>query len=204
MKLSVNPNRMELLKLKRRILYAQKGQRLLEERLKGLLYHFMALFKQTLALEEEIEKETDSFLKNLWAGYLLTGKKEFFRSLKELSFGYQIKKEEKTFMAVRTPSLELQITSFNYPKEEINLDLELAVKRWSKLLPKLAKLACQLKTCQLLADEIESTRRRVNALKYLLIPSFSETVRYISEKLNDLERDALLRLLRIKEVIRKY
>ncbi|MCM8791822.1 MAG: V-type ATP synthase subunit D [Candidatus Omnitrophica bacterium] len=204
MLLRVNPNRMELLRLKKRLVYAQRGHDLLEDRLQQMIRHFMELLKKTRYLQEEVKKEIDCAYLNLLIARLANKKATFLKNLDNLKIQTDIHTEEQLFFGIKMPLLKLEIVSFSYPPADISLDWQLAVKRWVEILPKLIRLTQQIKTCQLLAEEIEHTRRRVNALKYLLIPSLLQTIHFIADKLNELERTSLLRLLRIKEIIRKH
>jgi len=193
---------MELLKLRKRLLYAHRGHDLLEDKLKHLLYHFAEWFKKTQQLEKEIKEQMHAIFRNLFIAYLLEEKEKFLAKLEKINTQLDLRIEEQLFLGVKIPHLDLEILSFSYPPDEL-LDKELALKKLVEVLPKLIKLAQAYKTCQILAQEIETCRRRVNALEYLLIPSLIQTIHYIVNKLNELERASLLRLLRIKEIIRK-
>jgi len=92
----------------------------------------------------------------------------------------------------------------NYGFWETSGELDAALYSFIKLLPKLIKLAEMEKAVILLADEIERTRRRVNALEYVLIPQLEETISFITMKLDEVERAALTRLMKIKEIVRKH
>jgi len=202
MLLPVNPNRMELLKLRKKLVYAYRGHDLLEDKLKQLLIKFFELLKETQKLKKELKIEMRDIFKNLSVVRLLNKKDDFLSTLEKIKIETEFKIEEQSLLGVKIPSLSLEVLSFSYPQNEL-LDWELVMRKWFKTLPRLIKLTQQIKTCQLLAREIESCRRRVNALDYLLIPSITQTINYIRDKLNELERASLLRLLRIKEIIRK-
>jgi V/A-type H+-transporting ATPase subunit D len=202
MLLPVNPNRMELLKLRKKLVYAYRGHDLLEDKLKQLLIKFFELLKETQKLKEELKIEMRDIFKSLSVVRLLNKKDDFLATLEKIKIETEIKIEEQSLLGIKIPLLSFEVISFSYPQNEL-LDWELVMRKWVKTLPRLIKLTQQIKTCQLLAREIESCRRRVNALEYLLIPSITQTINYIRDKLNELERASLLRLLRIKEIIRK-
>lgn len=202
MLLAVNPNRMELLKLKRRLLYAHRGHDLLEDKLQQMLHLFTDLLKRTQQIQQELQIEIDSAFKNLLINRLLIKKEKFLALLESIEVKTDLKIQTQDFMGIKIPFLKLEVLSFSYPLKESFLDIELAVKKWIEILPKLIKFSQQIKTCQLLAEEIERIRRRVNALEYLLIPSITQTIHYIQDKLNEQERAGILRLLRIKKIIR--
>ncbi|MCM8799113.1 MAG: V-type ATP synthase subunit D [Candidatus Omnitrophica bacterium] len=204
MRLAVNPNRMEILKLRRRLIYAQRGAHLLEDKLQELLIRFNDILKRTLELEEKLNFELNLVFRNLFIGRIFTKRSDLISYLKEFKIPLFFKATEQSFMNIKIPSLKLEIPSFVYPLSlKVSLDIELGIKRLVEILPQLFLLVQQVKTVQILAKEIESCRRRVNALNYILIPSIIQTIRYIGEKLTELERASLLRLMRIKEILQK-
>lgn len=202
MLLAVNPNRMELLKLKRRLVYAQKGHDLLEDKLQQMVHQFIDLFKRTQQLYLKLQPEIEACFKNLLISQMLISQEHFLRYIEKFKIKMEVKIKQQVFMGIEMPLIELEVLSFSYPQDSF-LEAEIAIRGWIKVLPRLLKFAQLVKSCQLLAEEIESTRRRVNALEYLLIPSINQTINYIRNKLNEQERAGLLRLLRIKEIIAK-
>jgi V/A-type H+-transporting ATPase subunit D len=106
-------------------------------------------------------------------------------------------------MNLRVPRFELKSegTVHSYGFVNTSAELDSALQVYSDLLPEMVKLAEAESSVQLLADEIEKTRRRVNALEYVLIPNLEETIRYITMRLNEMERSNLTRLMKIKEMV---
>ncbi|NLV65933.1 MAG: V-type ATP synthase subunit D, partial [Synergistaceae bacterium] len=113
---------------------------------------------------------------------------------------------KKNIMSVIVPVFEVEEgeASLNYGLGTTTGNLDVALEKFSRLLPKLVSLAAEEKALRLMAVEIERTRRRVNALEHVLIPSFQETIRYITMKLDEQERATLSRLMRIKEIVRSH
>ncbi len=113
----------------------------------------------------------------------------------------------RSVLSVRVPTLGMsehkQDTTLSYGLAETSAQLDGAIESLAGLLPKLIHLAEVEKTCDLLADEIERTRRRVNALEYVMIPQFTETIRFITMKLDENERGSLTRLKKGKDMIEK-
>jgi V/A-type H+-transporting ATPase subunit D len=120
----------------------------------------------------------------------------------------QIELGVKNILSVRVPTITIKQESLGntvlpYGFADTSSQLDIAIVMLAELLPRLIQLAELEKTCDLLADEIEKTRRRVNALEYVMIPQFEETVRYITMKLDENERSALTRLMKVKDMMLK-
>ena len=113
---------------------------------------------------------------------------------------------QRNVMSVLIPEYEVhqEGEGLSYGLANTSGSLDLSLERFSALLPRLIHLAAEEKGLKLMATEIEKTRRRVNALEHVLIPSFQETVRYITMKLDEQERAGLSRLMRIKEIVRSH
>jgi V/A-type H+/Na+-transporting ATPase subunit D len=110
-------------------------------------------------------------------------------------------------MNLRVPRLAVDFpadAAFGYGYADTTGDLDHALEQYAALLPELVKLAEMEKAVQLLAAELEKTRRRVNALEHILVPSLEETIRFISDRLSELERATATRLMKVKEIVRKH
>jgi len=200
-RLAINPTRMEMLKLKKRLKAAKHGHKLLKDKRDGLMKEFIQIIKEAKKLRKEVEPE------------LQTAFQEF---LFASAIGAPWKIEEALLIPRKKISLEtrtknvmgVNIPIFDY-KEEDNFssysliqtpaDIDSAIKTFSKTLKKLVKLAQTEHSAKLLAFEIEKTRRRVNALEYIFIPNIQETIKYINAKLTEQERNALVTLMKIKK-----
>ena len=115
--------------------------------------------------------------------------------------------QENNIMSVVVPQMNFSMvdqddksTDLQYGYVNSNGELDDAIKKIEDILPKLLKLTEIEKTCQLLADEIEKTRRRVNALEYKMIPQLQETIRYIQMKLEENERSSIVRMMKVKDM----
>ena len=108
-------------------------------------------------------------------------------------------------MSVRVPKIEIEEEEnseiFPYSFASTSSELDASVKSLRAVMVKLIKLAEVEKTCAMLADEIEKTRRRVNALEYVMIPDYQETIKYISMKLDENERANTIRLMKVKQIL---
>ncbi|MFH1902751.1 MAG: V-type ATP synthase subunit D [Candidatus Omnitrophota bacterium] len=204
MQLRVSPNRMELLRLRRRLVLAQRGYKLLQDKLEQMMYKFLSLIKEAKTLSDEVNKKIKQVFLHLVISRGLMPEKDFIQALKTAGMEMGFQSDLAKIMNVPIPQFSFKEPTLNldYDFFKVSPQLDIALNELRDLLPSLVRLGGLFKSCQLLSFEIERTRRRVNALEYLLIPSISETIRSITDKLNEFERSALLRLMRIKEVLK--
>lgn len=204
--LKVNPNRMELLKLRKRLVLAKRGHKLLQDKLEQLLQKFFTLSKQ-------IDKEVEKFVqlnKEIFTYFMhvrfFTDKETLKKSLLKIDVKLKILETTERIMNVKVPNFTLEQLDIkkNYDFFTTSAQLDVAIEKANIYISSLLKVAQLLKTFEILAYEIEKTRRRVNALEYLLIPSIEQTIRFITQKLNELEMSNSVRLLRIKEIVRSH
>jgi V/A-type H+-transporting ATPase subunit D len=206
MKLDVSPTRMELLGLKKRTVLAKRGHKLLKDKQDELMRKLLELLSALTDLRDKVEKELGLAIKRFL--FARSGmepedvEEAFLLPSKELS----IELEKRKFLNVEVPLFKEIISGrihcYGFAMTSCELDLSLmALDRVAKEIIKLAELE---KSLELIALEIEKTRRRVNALEYVLIPSLEETVKYIHMKLAEMERSNLSRLMRIKEIVRTH
>jgi len=195
---------MELLRLKRRLLVARRGHKLLKDKRDALIQEFICLVKENMTVREELE---DKLIK----GYAIFSDASSLMSkitLEEtLMFPKAKSKAEinfKNIMSVNVPNYTLKCEGNFYAYSLINTtpELDIALKYFYDLLPLMLKLAELDKAVSLLAEEIEKTRRRVNALEYVLIPDLEETIKFITMKLDEMARSSTSAIMRIKEIIR--
>uniref|UniRef100_A0A7C6AFB9 V-type ATP synthase subunit D n=1 Tax=candidate division WOR-3 bacterium TaxID=2052148 RepID=A0A7C6AFB9_UNCW3 len=205
MKLDIPPTRMQLLRLKRRNIIARRGHKLLKDKQDELIRKIMELVKQIQDLRFKIEKELES----AYGFFYFASSKQSPNTTEEALLGGNKKIEieyttERVFN-VRIPKFIKTIsgTMLNYGFLNTSGDLDLALKKIDALLEGLLRIAELEKALEILAIEIEKTRRRVNALEFILIPSIEETIKYINLKLSEIERSDLTRLMRVKEILGK-
>ncbi len=204
MRLNVNATRMELLKLRRRLVIAERGYKLLKDKLEELMRNVYSLVDEIQALRKEVEES----LRKAVARYALAKNQRVPNSTRIAtslpSVKLSVESGTKRILNVKTPTfkpkLEGRIRCYGFLETSGELDLSLA--SLYKVLEKMVLLAEKENTLELVAQEIERTRRRVNALEYVVIPNIKETISYINLKLAEMERGNLTRLMRIKEIIR--
>ncbi|WP_373706010.1 V-type ATP synthase subunit D [Jeotgalibaca porci] len=205
-RLNVKPTRMELATLKERLELSTRGHKLLKDKQDELMRRFILLIKKNNRLRDEVEAELVESMKEFVVAKSLIN--ESF--IEELFVGTETNVEldiqEKNVMSVIVPEM-----NFNVKEAEVSSDVQYgylnsssemddAIERIEDVLPKLLELSEIEKTCQLMADEIEKTRRRVNALEYRMIPQLQETIRYIQMKLEENERSAIVRMMKVKDM----
>lgn len=204
MNIRVNPTRMELLRLKKRVRVAKRGHKLLKDKRDELMKSFMSLLRDVkrlrLTVEQKLRLGYQSFLiaRAVMTPEILDEAIMFPKQHVELSV------TEKRMMSVTAPVFGLRQEGdvYAYGMAGTSGELDMALGVFAELLPTLIELAGIERALELLAEEIERTRRRVNALEYVLIPTLEETVKSISMKLSEQERGAISRLMKIKDVVR--
>lgn len=205
--LRVNPTRMELTRLKKRLRVARRGHKLLKDKRDELMKKFLELVRKNKELREKVEK----MMMDVHANFLIARAVMSSEALEEaLMFPKQrvsIKATTKNIMSVDVPVLDFKTENddesniYPYGFATTSGELDGAISALSGVLPYMLELAETEKSAQLLADEIERTRRRVNALEYVLIPQLDATIKYITMKLDENERGNLTRLMKVKDMM---
>ncbi|MBU4175579.1 MAG: V-type ATP synthase subunit D [Actinobacteria bacterium] len=202
-RLSVNPNRMELLKLRRRMKIARRGHKLLKDKFDELMKRFMALVKEVRDLRREVEGDLGEAHKLFALARSQTATFQLDESLSFPGGTVDVSVKEINLMSVIVPEFELSAEG-GYDCYGLGLTPSIyddSLRKFRDLLPRLVELAEKEERVRNLAIEIEKTRRRVNALEYVLIPQLEETIRYITMKLDEMERSNLTQLMKIKEMV---
>ncbi|HPJ03493.1 MAG TPA: V-type ATP synthase subunit D [Candidatus Limiplasma sp.] len=205
--LRVNPTRMELTRVKRRLVTAKRGHKLLKDKRDEMVRQFIALIRENHRLRKEVEQELGFALSGFAMARAVVEPAFMEEALLSPARTIAVDMGIKSILSVQVPTLttkeEESKTTLSYGLAETTAQLDGAIESLAELLPKLIKLAEVEKTCDLLADEIEKTRRRVNALEYVMIPQFQETIRFITMKLDENERGNLTRLMKVKDMIQE-
>jgi len=205
--LRVNPTRMELTRIKRRLVTARRGHKLLKDKRDEMVRQFIALVRENHRLRREVEKELGTALSGFAMARAVVEPAFMEEALLSPARSIAVDMKIDSILSVRVPKLttkeEETQNTLSYGLAETSAQLDGAIESLVEVLPKLIKLAEVEKTCELLADEIEKTRRRVNALEYVMIPNFIETIRFITMKLDENERGNLTRLMKVKDMIEK-
>lgn len=207
MKLQVSATRMELMNLKKRLAVAIRGHKLLKDKLDELMRRFLRMIKGYKEIHQEVETNLLKAHKHfLFARAMMSpldlNEALMFNPEKHIS----VEVTWENIMSVRIPRMKVagEVRAGQYGYATTGADLDLAMDLYKRILPRLLELAARRRGLELLALEIESTRRRVNALEYVLIPMIEETIHDIVMRMNELERSNLTRLMRVKEIVRKH
>ena len=205
--LNVNPTRMELPNLKRKLVTARRGHKLLKDKRDELMRRFLELVRENKALRLEVEEGIRQANMHMAIARSVMSDEALDVALMMPSQRMDVEVTEKNIMSVIVPQFEAKLKAakdgeiYSYGYAFTSCDLDDAVKALSDIMPDLLRLAEIEKTCQLLAAEIEKTRRRVNALEHVMIPQYEETIKYITMKLDENERSATTRLMKIKDMM---
>lgn len=206
-RLRVNPTRMELKKIKIRLKTAVRGHKLLKDKSDEMIRQFSVLIRKNKKLREEVEKELAAALKNFLLAKSLTDSKTLNQAVLIPAVNYKINGGTKNVMSVQVPEISItrEDSGSIYPYGFVGITGELngAVAKISSLMPKIIELAQTEKACNMLAEEIQKNKRRVNALEYVMIPQMKETIKYIVMKLDENDRANLIRLIKVKSMIEK-
>lgn len=204
-RINVNPTRMELTKLKKQLATSVRGHKLLKDKQDEMVRQYMLLIKKNRALRLEVEEELNKVIKTFAVANLNAGSLGVNEALMIPSKSLELSLSEKIIMNIHVPVIntydDQRKIDLTYDFAQTPSNLDSSVLELSNLLPKLVKLAEIEKTCDMLAVEIEKTRRRVNAIEYVMIPSYEETIHFITMKLDDNERSNTIRLMKSKELI---
>lgn len=204
-KMNVNPTRMELRRLKTRLKTATRGHKLLKDKSDEMIRQFMVYVRENKRLREEIEAELSIALKGFTLARAVSSNAVIEEAVMMPATKAEISLSSDNVMSVEVPSISVVEhegqDKYPYSFDTATSELDASIGTLSTLLVKLVKLAEVEKTCNMLADEIEKNRRRVNALEYVMIPQIEETIKYINMKLDENERASTIRLMKVKSMI---
>ncbi|MBR1430916.1 MULTISPECIES: V-type ATP synthase subunit D [Ruminococcus] len=208
-RLNVNPTRMELSKLKKKLASARRGHKLLKDKRDELMRQFMILIKENRQLRTEVEQAINEANRYMAVAGSVMQKEVLETALMLPKQEVELEVSEKNVMSVYIPEFKTKFRTddtndiFSYGMAFTSIDLDGAVSALSAVFPKMIRLAEIEKACQLMADEIEKTRRRVNALEHIMIPDYEETIKFITMKLSENERSTTTSLMKVKDMVLK-
>jgi V/A-type H+-transporting ATPase subunit D len=206
-RLNVNPTRMVLTSLKKRLKVAVKGHKMLKDKRDELMKRFLELARENKAIRAQVDEQLSNVYSNFTIASAVMSSEVLDEALMYPKQGVSIEVGNKNVMSVNVPVFDFTTTTDDdsniYPYGFANTsgELDSAIKNLSEIFPSMLRLAALEKEVQLLAAEIEKTRRRVNALEYVMIPQFEETIKYIQMKLDENERGNQTRLMKVKDMM---
>lgn len=205
----VNPTRMELTKQKKKLVSSMKGHKLLKDKRDELMRQFMDMVRENM----ELRKKVEAGIKAANTNFVIA---KAGMSEEILNTAMMAPKQEvyldcsaRNVMSVDIPVFSTKTRTsdandiYSYGFAFTTGDLDDAVKSLEDILPDMLRLAELEKSCQLLAAEIEKTRRRVNALEHVIIPEAQANIKFIKMKLDENERSTQIRLMKVKDMMLK-
>ncbi len=207
--MNVNPTRMELTNLKKKLVTARRGHKLLKDKRDELMRRFLELVRENKELRRKIESSIKRANTHMALSCSNMSDEALSVALMMPSQKMSIDIKSKNIMSVIVPEYDVKFKTadegdiYSYGFAFTSGDLDEAVKDFADIMPDMIRLAETEKTCQLLAAEIEKTRRRVNALEHVMIPDYEDTIKYITMKLEEADRSNTTRLLKIKDMLLK-
>ena len=206
-RLNVNPTRMVMSKLKGQLKVAIKGHKLMKDKRDELMRIFLDLAREIKALREEVEPMLEEVYGSFSVARAVMTPEMLEEALMYPKQSVKLVAEEKNVMSIDVPSFDFEQENtqtgsvYPYGFATTSGELDKSIEKLSILFPKLLQLAGMEKEAMLIADEIEKTRRRVNALEYVKIPNYKETIKYIKMKLDENERGNQTRLMKVKDMM---
>ena len=206
-RMNVNPTRMMLTSLKKRLKTATRGHKLMKDKRDELMKEFLELARENGRLRQDVEEKLADVYKNFTVASAIMSQEVMEESLMFPKQGVVLDVENKNIMSVDVPIFTFKTTAedptniFPYGYARTSGELDNAISALSDLFPELLDLAAKEKETALLAAELEKTRRRVNALEYVMIPQLQTTIRYIQMKLDENERGNQTRLMKVKDMM---
>ena len=205
--MNVNPTRMELTNLKRKLTTARRGHKLLKDKRDELMRRFLELVRENKELRRRVEEGINEANRHMSVARSVMSDSALDVALMMPTQEMTLEIVEKNVMSVMLPVFDAKFKSadendiYPYGFAFTSSDLDEAVKSLSDMMPLLLRLAEVEKSCQLMSAEIEKTRRRVNALEHVMIPRYEETIKYITMKLDENERSSTTRLMKVKSMM---
>ena len=204
---AVNPTRMELTRLKGKLRTAQRGHKLLKDKRDELMKQFLETVREVRSLRKEVEEDLMKVHNSFTVASALMSAQALEQALMYPRQSVELSVKYKNIMSVNVPQYSFSTKTadageiYPYGFAQTSGELDVAMQAISSVFEDMLELARVEKTMQLLAEEIEKTRRRVNALEYVMIPELEGNIKYISMKLEENENATKVRLLKVKEMV---
>ena len=203
----VNPTRMELTRLKKKLVTATRGHKLLKDKRDELMRQFLDMVRENMAVRKKVEAGIKAANKNFVIAKAGMSEEILSEALMAPKQEVYLKTGTRNVMSVDIPVYDFTTRTadandiYSYGFAYTSGDMDDAVKSLADILPDMLKLAELEKSCQLMASEIEKTRRRVNALEHVIIPETRQNIKYITMKLDENERSTQIRLMKVKDMM---
>ena len=193
---------MELFNLRKRLSTAVRGHKLLKDKNEGLMKEFLVLVKEYKETRQGVDANLPECMKSFVLVRITSSAKTISTALEQSKGTLEIRTLEKTVLNVKAATFEITVAgNTSYSLIDTPAELDGAIVRLTEFFPRLVRMAGLEQSIRVLAKEIEKTRRRVNALEYVLIPQLRESIKFINSKLDEIERSAACRVMKIKEAL---
>jgi len=194
---------MELLRLRKRLVLAERGHKLLKDKLEEIMRQFLEIMHKLYEIQDDLARKMDK----MFLSFALVRCRSSLDELQELLPEGEliVEPEKERIFNLSIPRFvikEWAVSDYDLINTESELDI--GIRKMKEIMDDLMEMARLWKAVELLANEIEVTRRRVNALEHILIPSIKETIKYISGRLEEMERSYQVQLMRVKEIVRSH
>ena len=205
--LRVNPTRMELTRIKRRLVTANRGHKLLKDKRDELMRQFMDVVRRNRELRTRVEEGLTEAFSALTVASAVMSPDMLEQAILYPRQSVELSMKYKNVMSVNVPVYDFKTKTadagdiYPYGFAQTSGELDDALAILSRVFKDMLELAQVEKTMQLMAEEIEKTRRRVNALEYVMIPECQENIKYISMKLEENDRSSKVRLMKVKDMV---
>ena len=199
----INPTRSELLKLKKRIKLAERGHKLLKEKRDGLMVQFIKLVNESKKYRAHLDEKLDRAFTSLSVSRALMRSEDLASLFMGSEEGRTTKLKTKYLMATKVPNFVFEKVEVNrnYGFYGVPSEVDTMAEAFADVLPDLVKLAEIEKAIKLLAQDVEKTRRRVNALEHIIVPNLKKTAKGIKMKLDEMERSSFSTVMIVKSMI---
>ena len=193
---------MEYFKLRHRLSMAVRGHKLLKDKNEGLIKEFLTLVKAYKEVRQKVDEDLPNCMKMFVLAQISSSSQSISTALEQSKGNLELKIFERNILNIKVSVFDVSVTESNsYSLIDTPVELDDAIVKLKDFIPYLVKVAELEQSMRMLAKEIEKTRRRVNALEYVLIPQLQESIKFIKTKLDEIERSNISRVMKIKEML---
>jgi len=202
MKIQISATRMEYFKLRHRLSMAVRGHKLLKDKNEGLIKEFLTLVKAYKEVRQKVDEDLPNCMKMFVLAQISSSSQSISTALEQSKGNLELKIFERNILNIKVSVFDVSVTESNsYSLIDTPVELDDAITKLKEYFHNIVKVSELEQSMRMLAKEIEKTRRRVNALEYVLIPQLQESIKFIKTKLDEIERSNISRVMKIKEML---
>jgi len=202
MKIQISATRMEYFKLRHRLSMAVRGHKLLKDKNEGLIKEFLTLVKAYKEVRQKVDEDLPNCMKMFVLAQISSSSQSISTALEQSKGNLELKIFERNILNIKVSVFDVSVTESNsYSLIDTPVELDDAITKLKEYFHNIVKVSELEQSMRMLAKEIEKTRRRVNALEYILIPQLQESIKFIKTKLDEIERSNISRVMKIKEML---